>query len=234
MLHVIYVLPLSPRLKSGFPINRFIKDAHEFFNEVDEEEFLKLPSQQRTGITHQPTSNIDILAASPLHAYLCVFKWFMLLIYHLDAGHTRWSPSNSKVQASMRRIRSIIEESCSVSVDIPSSHGGTSTTGNVARDCFMNKREFLKRATSSTDPVHKPKLVKIQTNLSVIFRLVNSGDQINCNKLEELCKGTYQFIIREFSGASITPSLHKLLSHSFQIIHSYNSGYGFKIFQKSV
>ena len=43
----------------------------------------------------------------------------------------------------MRRIRSIIEERCSVSVDIPSSYGVTSTTGHVARDCFMNKREFL-------------------------------------------------------------------------------------------
>ena len=53
-------------VESGFPINRFIKDAHEIFNEVDEEEFLKLPSQQRTGITHQPISKIDNLAACPL------------------------------------------------------------------------------------------------------------------------------------------------------------------------
>ena len=215
-------------VESGFPINRFVTDAHEIFSEVNEEEFLKLPSHQRIGITHQPTSNINIIAASPLQAYLCVFKWFMLLIYHLDAGRTQWSPSNSKVQASMRRIRSIIEERCNISVDIPSSHGGTSTTGNVARDCFMNKREFLKWATCSIDPVHQPTLEIIQTNLSVILRLVNSGDQINCDKLEELCKGTYKFIISKFAWASITPSLHKLLSHSFQIIHSYNCGYGLK------
>ena len=103
----------------------------------------------------------------------------MLLIYHLDSGHTRWSPSNAQVQASMKRIKSIIEERCSIRVEIPSSHGGTSTTGNVARDCFMSKREFLKWAACSIDPVHKSTLEIIQTDLSVSLRLVNSGDQIN-------------------------------------------------------
>ncbi|KAI6661463.1 hypothetical protein LOD99_13335 [Oopsacas minuta] len=151
-------------VRSGFPINRLISDAWQLFDDVNEDDFLKLPSKQRLGITHKPTSDINIIAASPLHAYLCVFRWYMLLIYHLDAGHKVWSPSNHKVNASMRRIRAILLEKCSFSVDIPSSQGGTSTTGNIARDCFLGKRDFLKWATSSINLSDKPLLEKIQTN----------------------------------------------------------------------
>ena len=207
-------------------MNRLISDSWKLFDDVDEDEFLNLPTNQSIGITHKPTSDINILSASPLHAYLCVFRWFMLVIYHLDAGYKQWSPSHPRIKASMKRIQALILENCSFSVDIPSSQGGTSTTGNIARDCFMDKRDFLKWATSSISPSYKPLLEKIQTNLSVVLRLANSGDLIQCDKMEELCKETYEYILVEFPWASITPSLHKLLSHSFNIIGEHNNGRG--------
>ncbi|KAI6660737.1 Dna-mediated transposase [Oopsacas minuta] len=213
-------------VRSGFTINRLISDAGQLFDDVNEDHFLKLPSKQRLGITHKPTSDINIIAASPLHAYLCVFWWYMLLIYHLDAGHKVWSPSDDKVNASMRRIRAILLVKCSFSVDIPSSQGGTSTTGNIARNCFLDKRDFLKWATSSINLSDKLLLEKIQTYLSVVLRLVNSGNLINCSKMEELCKETYEYILVQFPWANVTPSLHKLLSHSFKIIGEYNNGRG--------
>ena len=77
---------------------------------------------------------------------------------------------------------------------------------------------------SSIDPFHKVPLELIQTHLSVILRLVNSNEKINKLKLEDLCKETYEFILIKFPWVSKTPSLHKLLAHSFQIIHSYNNG----------
>ncbi|KAI6660724.1 hypothetical protein LOD99_10279 [Oopsacas minuta] len=192
--------------RSGFPINRLISDARQLFEEVDEEDYLKLPSNQRVGITHQPTSNIDIIAASPLHAYLCVFRWFMLLIYHLDAGHKVWAPSNSKVNSSMKRVRAILQERCNFSVDIPSSQGGTSTTGNIARDCFLNKRDLLMWATSSINPSGKVSLEKIQTNPSVLLRLLNSGDSINCDKMNCAKKRTNLFKLSTHGQALLHPS----------------------------
>ncbi|KAI6646261.1 hypothetical protein LOD99_9345 [Oopsacas minuta] len=126
----------------------------------------------------------------------------------------------------MKRVRAILQERCNFSVDIPSSQGGTSTTGNIARDCFLNKRDFLTWATSSINPSDKISLEKIQTNLSVLLRLLNSGDLINCDKMQELCKETYEFILIEYPWASITPSLHKLLAHSFLLIGAYNNGKG--------
>ena len=73
-------------VRTGFPINRHIADAKELFNYVDRDEYLSLPHSDRLGMTHEPLSNINILSASHLHSYTCVFHWFMLLVYHLKSG----------------------------------------------------------------------------------------------------------------------------------------------------
>ena len=49
--------------------------------------------------------------------------------------------------------------------------GGTSSTGNVAKDCFNNKRDFLRWATSTIAPEDKEKLITIRTNLGAILRV---------------------------------------------------------------
>ena len=95
-------------ISDGFQINRHIHDAIEIFNDVNVEDFLKMDSNSRFGFTHPPISGKDILAISPLHSYLCVFRWLMLLIYHLDAGVTKWSPTSSRVKNAMNRIRSLL------------------------------------------------------------------------------------------------------------------------------
>ena len=53
-------------IRDGFPINRFIHDAKNLFNDVsNHEEFLNLDSKSRYGLTHPPISEKDILAVSP-------------------------------------------------------------------------------------------------------------------------------------------------------------------------
>ena len=85
-------------VRAGFPINRHISDAKELFEHVDKDDYLSLPSGQRFGITHEPISEINIMAASPLHSCTCVFRWFMLLIYHLQAGRLIWSPTSTRLR----------------------------------------------------------------------------------------------------------------------------------------
>ena len=142
-------------IRSCFPINRQIQDAISIFNDVEISEFLKLDSNSRFGLTHPPTSDKDIISASPLHSYLCVFRWLMLLIYHLDAGFKKWSPTSLHIQNSMKRMRSMLYEKTGQQIDLPSCDGGTTTTGNVARDCFTNKRDFIKWATSTISEADK-------------------------------------------------------------------------------
>ena len=178
-------------ISDGFPINRHIHDAIEIFNDVNVEKFLKMDSNSRFGFTHPPISGKDILAISPLHSYLCVFRWLMLLIYHLDAGVTKWSPTSSRVKNAMNRIRSLLLQETSYYIDLLSCDEGTSSTGNVARDCFNNKHDFLKWATSTINPEDKEKVQTIHTNLGAILRVYNSSHKLDVCKLDSICKETY-------------------------------------------
>ena len=71
-------------IREGFPINRSISAAKEIFHSVNKEEFLSLASNDRFGLTHEPVSDIDIISASPLHAYICIFRWFMTLVWNKE------------------------------------------------------------------------------------------------------------------------------------------------------
>ena len=120
-------------IRAGYPINRSIKDAKLIFETVDREEFLSLPSNERFGLTHEPISSIDIVSASPLHSYTCVFRWFMQLIYHLQSGTHKWAPTSKRIQDSMKFVREFLYEKTGMKIDQVTSAGGTTSTGNMAR-----------------------------------------------------------------------------------------------------
>ena len=55
---------------------------------------------------------------------------------------------------------------------------------------------------------------------------------MNTVELGKLCKDTYLLILDSFPWASITPTLHKLLAHSEELIRESNSGFGIKEFSE--
>ncbi|KAI6651056.1 hypothetical protein LOD99_5633 [Oopsacas minuta] len=73
----------------------------------------------------------------------------------------------------------------------------------------------------------------LQTKLSVLLRVFNSNQAIDTDKLDSLCcKETYESILIDFPWASITPSLHRLLAHSPELIRDCNNGFGLKDFSE--
>ena len=50
--------------------------------------------------------------------------------------------------------------------------------------------------------------------------------------MSDLCTSTYELIVEKFNWGNITPSLHKLLAHSSDLIETYNGGYGLKNFSE--
>ena len=117
-------------------------------------------------------------------------------------------------------------------IDQPNSGGGTTSTGNIARLYFMDKNQFLFWVNSLiTFEFHEP-LKIIHTNLSVVLRIYNSDSEINTERLDILCKETYEYIVFNFSWANITPSLHKLLAHCSELIRTCNNSIGIKDFSE--
>ncbi|KAI6656048.1 hypothetical protein LOD99_1782 [Oopsacas minuta] len=95
----------------GYPINRNISDAIQLFGELEDiDAFFSLPTIQRFNLTHQLLSTIDILPASPLHSYTCIFRWFNLLVYHLNCNKLTWSPPSKEIKDSMMDVRTIVKD----------------------------------------------------------------------------------------------------------------------------
>ena len=58
----------------------------------------------------------------------------MTLVYHLQSGSSKWSPTSLKVQSSLKFVRGILQEKTGLKNDQTSSDGGKASTGNIARD----------------------------------------------------------------------------------------------------
>ena len=117
-------------------------------------------------------------------------------------------------------------------VDKPSSRGWTTTTGNVARKAFCDESGFLEYILSTIAIQNRIPLSKLHAQLSAILRVFNSNHVVNTLELGKLCKDNYLPFFNLFPWASITPTLHKLLAHSEELIRDMNSGYGLKAFPK--
>ena len=223
-------------IQHGFPINRSIQQAREIFLEVDEDEFLSRPPSTRFNITHQPISAIDILPASPLHGYIRIFSWLMNLSYHIQAGATKWSPTSPVIERSKLFVRNFLQEKTGIKIDFPNSQGGTSTTGNVARQCFSQKCEepnsYLRWILTLLPSNCRDSFATIHSNLGVILRIFNSDKLINEETFERICKDTYGFILDHYPWANVTPTLHKVLGHSVELMTRYNEGRGMKAFSE--
>ena len=175
----------------GFPINRRISDAIDMFGEMGViEPFFSLPSNQSFNLTHQPISTIDTNSASPPHSYTCVFRWFNLLIYHLNSGKYQWSPTSVHIKESMVFVRALIQDQTGLKVDQPDPKGGTSSTGNVARKAFSDECKYIDCVLSVVENQHRPALSRIHSHLAAILRIFNYDRRVETEELGNLCRTT--------------------------------------------
>ena len=68
----------------------------------------------------------------------------------------------------------------------------------------------------------------IHSNLGVILRISNSDKLINEETFERICKDTYGHILDNYPWPNVTPTLHKVLGHSVELMTRYNEGRGMK------
>ena len=154
----------------------------------------------------------------------------MNLIGHLNAGITKWSRTSVKVQSAKGFITGLVREKLSIMIDFASSQGGTSTTGNVARSCFLrtneNDKDFLYWVLSTLPKENKEAITEIHTYLGAILRVYNSGRRIDTEELSLACRKLYLLILNTFPWVNISPTLHKVLAHASDIISTFNNGIG--------
>ena len=183
-------------------MNRHITDAVELFGEIeDSDAFFSLPSNERFNLPHQPISSINILAASPLHSYTCVFSWFNLLIYHLHSGCLEWSPTSAAIQSSLISVRTVIQKKTSMKAEQPDPRGGTTSTGSVPRKAFSDESNY-RYCVSTVMEEDRESISLLHIYLSAILRVVSSG-RIDTNRLGHICTDAYLLVLDTFPWLSI-------------------------------
>ena len=122
----------------------------------------------------------------------------------------------------MKFTREFLFDKTGLKIDKPCPEEGTTSTGNIAREWV---------STMIPDNL-RDDLCTLHTNLSVLLRIFNCNKAVQTDKLDTLCKDTYYLILLSFPWASITPSLHRLLAQSVELIRDCNEGFGLKDFQR--
>ena len=86
----------------------------------------------------------------------------------------------------MKFGREFLQEKTGMKIDQPSSEGGTTSTGNIARSCSMNKNNFIEWILTLIPSEFRDTIEIIHNNISAILRVFNSSQQIDTAKLNTL------------------------------------------------
>ena len=238
------------RVQEGFEITRNVADLHTLFDDLVQEDGTIYKSrndyEERAGQTTKPIPTIDneVKSVQVLHALLRSFDHFMKIAVHLRAGVFEWSESPTSINKQFlvnakKEIQSHIDNILGERWDFPdgAGKGGTSTTGNTARRILHHGRDIVTQLV----PVNYQQIMRqFGQHLSVIIRVFCSGKTVNVKEYKKLCTTLYLFLLRSFphvrnepgTWISITPSVHKLLGHSWELIEM-NEDCGLKNFDES-
>ena len=155
---------------------------------------------------------------------------------HATAGHYDWSEAKLAVKNRVGRtleflkqakeqIQKNMKDETGILLEKPdpTGHGGTRTTGNVAKAILNNSnRSLLTKGIDNSEL--KSKIDKIVLNMAAILAVINSIIKVNVSEYTELCKST-SLLIKSIHWTKINPSAHVVLVHSAEVINE-NDGRG--------
>lgn len=229
-------------IQNGFQIDRDVKTLHSIFQDLvqDDGSILKATGDYttRAGLTTKPIPTDDCMSVQVLHALLRGFDHFMKLNVHLLACVDDWSETPTSLNKpflhqAKNQIQTKLFEKCGERWDLPdqTGKGGTTTTGNTARKILhdSNNREVI---IEMLPEKHREDIRRYGQQLSVIIRLISSSELVNVERYKHFCTGINMSLLRSFPWIRITPSLHKILAHSWELM-DMNDAHGLKSLDES-
>ena len=194
----------------------------------------------RQGVTKEPIVQKNIMSIQPLHGRLRGLDFHIKLITHLKAGRDPlntnfWSESKNledmdQIKAAKRDIQmSLKDHAGGIRLDFPDGVGcsGTTTTGNIARRLFNDDKHGSRDQLLLNVPEpHREKCKSILERHGIVLNVINSTEKLkDVMYFKEYCQSLYRDILEWFPNAVITPTVHKILSHSWELIQ-HNDDYG--------
>ena len=249
------------KTQAGFPMNRSLEQINEVFERLavenedsDDDDEMYIPSRTgdygtRFGGIHKPITEQDLCQdLSPVHCRLRCWGFILNIIYRLNSGifkwggigtrNERWTEEEKQIYKNQKKIfKAKVKGACDIQVDMPAqgmSSGSTDTGNNVKR--LMEKENRTKiidlcMSDRVTDD-EKAGLHNLMQKLSIILRVVNSGQKIETDAYSQFCIDTNLEIIRNFPWAELSMVAHITLAHTAERIVN-NDGFGLKNLSES-
>ena len=119
-------------------------------------------------------------------------------------------------------IQARVKEETSITLEKPdpTGHGGTSTTGNIAKS-LLNTNNRLLLTEGISNPELKTTIDKIILNMAVILAIINSSKKVKIAEFTEFCQVTSK-LVKSVPWIHISPSAHIVLGHSAELIEGNN------------
>ena len=207
----------------GFVIEKSVQEMLEKWDQIESGE-MSYEDPKRGGQCHKPMNNADLRFFAIMHQKLRSLDNCLKMLYHLVSGQTHtWSESNPNVKDAIKKAKKEcidhIRKECRFLVDCPTQIGGNTNTGPLA-DNFFSSEHRLKICNvirKSSDRVAFAELLSYFNKMLSITQQCDITRIVKIDMVKQLGQQLMVFYKQNFPFAMISPSVHQMCAHSWEL-----------------
>lgn len=209
-------------LQKSFTISKTYENVNQIWNEL-ESGAMSYSDPARSGQCHAPILKKDLRYFAILHQKIRSLDHCLKILYHLVAGTYIWSESNFRVRdavlSAKKEVITSIRQSTGLLLDSPTPIGGNTNTGGVSERFFSpkNRENICRLILNSRDREAYSTLLSYFNQILSVTQNVDDTKIVDTNYFKNLSYRLLIFHKQNFSWATISPSIHQMACHSWEL-----------------
>lgn len=167
-----------------------------------------------SSLKYKPKPGSLQFGISPLHAWIRVFEFVLKLSYRMSFKKWQIRDESDKLEMSTKKayIQKRLRAEMGLLIDQPKQNGyGNTTDGNTARKAFSKSNLLASVLDIEFDIIDR---------LHTILITISCEFSISCEKFKSFCDDTFSLYMAKYPWFPMSPTVHKILVHGFQIMES--------------
>ena len=222
-------------IKAGFVIERDVQGIKELALSLTDPETGEVVRKRadystRQGVCGQPVTESDLTKTIPVcHSKIRSFEWIIDFLVRA-LSHKKWKTTSNDViyskeeKEDYKAKREMVKEGVYNNLAINIGNPGDMVTGKSFQKFSSDAgRAFIVSLMNDDD---QEAFQLILLGLSATVKVINSQKRrVNIEKVRELTQDVYLAIVEHFPWAAVSPSVHRILAHSWEVME-LNNGFG--------
>ena len=222
-------------IKAGFLIERDIQGIKDLALSLTDPETGQIVKKKadystRQGVCGQPVTDSDLTKNIPAcHSKIRAFEWIIDFLVRA-LSHKKWRTVTNGVcftkeeKEDYKSTREMVKEWVYSNLAINIGNPGDMVTGKSFQKFSSDAgRAFIVSLMKDED---QEAFRLILLGLCATVKVINSQKRrVNIEKVRGLAQDVYLAIVEHFSWAVVSPSVHRILAHSWEVME-LNNGFG--------